>query len=389
MLFHKRPALIVVGALLATSACGGNGAVPSGVGANNALPQVAVGDESVSPATVDTTSILKKLKKDVLIGSTVDPGNGDTGPRSLFIAPTTYGHLTKGQLVTCNFADSSGTAGKGTTVEVLDAKPGSKPKTFVQYAKNQGCDGAAVNSGNDVFAAGMSAGDVEKFNQDAKPEKTYTTPMEAPLVDADADCSLPYAPESMFVGDAQTGSVVKFASGLYGLKSPVAVITGFAVSGSGWTALGPGGIQYNAKLITHNKCNDTLYVIDGVDDTLVAVKTASNLLTTGEIQVLPGGKTFNCKEKKFTCASLLYSGLPLKEPVALALLPNGNLVVANGRAGNTLVEISAAGKVLATKRLNSDKKAEVYGLLAVGTKDTNTTLFYTDTADNSVHELEP
>jgi hypothetical protein len=32
---------------------------------------------------------------------------------------------------------------------------------------------------------------------------------------------------------------------------------------------------------------------------------------------------------------------------------------------------------------------DVYGLIAVGTNDSNTTLFYTDTADNGVHQLEP
>ena len=154
-------------------------------------------------------------------------------------------------------------------------------------------------------------------------------------------------------------------------------------------SLGPAGIQYNGKLIKHGmKCTDTLYVVDGVDNTLVAVTTVSNLLTTGEIKVQPGGKTFKCKQKKFSCATLVYSGSPLNAPAALALLPNGNLVVANGAGGNTLVEISAAGTMLATKTLNSDSTQDVYGLLATGTSDSNTVLFYTDTKDNSIHELE-
>lgn len=388
MLFHRRPALAVVGALLATSACGGNGAVPSSVGANGAFSQVAVGDAGlIAPA--DSTSILKKLKKDVVIGSTVDPKNGDKGPRALSQVHLSFGVLKKGQLLVCNFVDSSGAAGKGTTIELLDPKQGSKPATFVQSTKIEGCDGAAVSAGDNVYGAGMTSGIVEKFNEHGKAVKTYGTPIEEPLADADADCSLPYAPESIFVGDAKTGSIVKFAAGLYGLKKEEAVITGFAVGGAGWGARGPGGLQYNATLINRNKCNDTLYITDGVDDTLIAVTTVSNLLTTGEIQVLPGGKTFKCKQKKFSCANVVYSGSPLKSPVALALLPNGNLVVANGAGGNTLVEISAAGKVLATKTLNSDKTAEIFGLLAVGTNDTNTTLFYTDSAYHNVHELEP
>ncbi len=388
MFFLKRRALIVAGALLATSACGGNGAVPASVGANGAFSQVGF-DDAGSIAPADNTSILKKLKKDVVIGATVDSKNGDEGPRALSEVHLSRGALKKNQLLVCNFVDSAGTAGKGTTIEVLDPKPGSKPATFVQSTKIEGCDGNAVTAADNVYGAGMTSGVVEKFDYNAKAAKTYGPPIEEPLTDADADCSLPYAPEAMFVGDAKTGSVVKFAVGIYGLKKAVAVITGFAVKGSGWRTRGPGGIQYNKTRIRGNKCNDTLYIVDGVDNTLVAVSTASNLLTTGEIRVQPGGKSFVCKAKKFTCATLVYGGSPLDEPAALALLPNGNLVVANGKGGNTLVEISAAGKVLATKTLNGDKKAEVFGLLAAGTSDANTTLFYTDSAHNNVHELEP
>lgn len=401
MLFHRRGALVVVGALLATSACGGNGAVPSSAGGNSAFLQRAFSDNDlVSPN--DTTSILDKLKKDVVIGSTVDPKNGDTGPRALspVLSQSTgsslqagalkAGALKTGQLVVCNFADAAGTAGKGTTIEVLDPKPGSKPATFVQSSEIKGCDGSAVSFAHSVYGAGLTSKVVQKYSDTGKPGKIYGPPIEDPLTSADADCSLPYAPESMFVSDAKTGSIVKFATGYLGLKKEVAVIEGFAVKGTGWGTRGPAGIQYNAKLIDKGyRCTDTLYIIDGVDDTLVAVTDASNLLTTDEIHVRRGGKKFKCLSAKFTCASLVYSGSPLKEPVALALLPNGNLVVANGKGGNTLVEISAAGKVLATKKLNTDKTAEVYGLVAAGTGDKSTVLYYTDTKDNSVHELEP
>ena len=45
----------------------------------------------------DTTSILKKLTKDVVIGSTVDAKNGDQGPRSISIVPdNSHGLLPKG-----------------------------------------------------------------------------------------------------------------------------------------------------------------------------------------------------------------------------------------------------------------------------------------------------
>ena len=105
MSFNNRAALALVGALLATSACSGNGTVPtSPSGAGNSASQPSNADTNATLRAVDTsaalpvedtpadsTSILKKLKKDVVIGSTVDPTNGDKGPRALSIVKVNYG----------------------------------------------------------------------------------------------------------------------------------------------------------------------------------------------------------------------------------------------------------------------------------------------------------
>ena len=378
--FNKRVLMLTAGALLATSACGGNATVPPGVVS-------APGASSIVPN--DTTSILKKLTKDVEIGSTVDRKNGDMGPHAISLVHSTFG-LKKGQLLACNFEDSAGTAGKGTTIEVFDPKPNSKPRTFVQSSKIEGCVGNAATVANDVYGAGMASGIAAQFNQSGKLQYSYGSPIEEPLDDADASCGLAYAPEDVYVSDAKTGRVIKLA------KPPVSsgraietqVISGFAVNkGSGWSALGPSGIQYNATR-TGTKCNDTLYIVDGVDNTVVAVSNASNLLEKDEIVVEPGGKKFKCTYASRTCATLVYSGSPLNAPVAQALLPNGNLIVANTKGGNTLVELTPTGKVLATKTIDTNKSADIFGLLAEGTDDSNTVLFYTDTATNTLQELE-
>jgi hypothetical protein len=335
----------------------------------------------------DNTSILKKLTKDVKIGSTVDSKNGDTGPRAISLVHSTF-RLKKGQLLVCNFEDSAGTPGKGTTIEVFD--PNSKPRTFVQSSKVEGCVGNAATVANDVYGAGMTSGIAAQFNPSSKLQYSYGSPIEEPLDDADASCGLAYAPEDVYVSDAKTGGVIKLA------KPPVSggraietqVIAGFAVNkGSGWSALGPSGIQYNATKIG-TLCNDTLYIVDGVDNTVVAISTASNLKLKDEIVVEPGGKKFKCAHAKFTCATLVYSGSPLNAPVAQALLPNGNLIVANTKGGNTLVELTPTGKVLATKTIDTNKSADIFGLLAEGTEDRNTVLFYTDASTNTLQELE-
>jgi hypothetical protein len=383
--FNNRARMLVASILLATPACGGNTAVPAA--GSNPLPDF-VRTASAGGLT-DMKSILKKLTKDVEIGSTVDSKNGDTGPRAISLVHSTFG-LKKGQLLVCNFEDSAGTAGKGTTIEVFDPKPKSKPRTFVQSSKIEGCVGNAATVANDVYGAGMASGIAAQFNQSSKFQYSYGSPIEEPLDDADASCGLAYAPEDIYVSDAKTGAVIKLA------KPPVSsgpatetqVIAGFAVNkGSGWSALGPSGIQYNATR-TGSLCNDTLYMVDGVDNTVVAISNASQLLAKNEIVVEPGGKKFKCAYASRTCATLVYSGSPLNAPVAQALLPNGNLIVANGKGGNTLVELTPTGKILATKTIDTNKSADIFGLLAEGTDDSNTVLFYTDTSTNTLQELE-
>ena len=383
--FNNHARMLVASMLLATPACGGNTVFPTG---GSSLSPDFVRTASVVGLT-DTTSVLKKLTKDVEIGSTVDSRNSDTGPRAISLVHSTF-VLKKGQLLVCNFEDSAGTPGKGTTIDVFDPKPNSKPRTFVQSSKIEGCTGNAATVANDVYGTGMAGGIAAQFSPSAKLQYSYGSPIEEPLDDADADCGLAYAPEDVYVSDAKTGGVIKLAkppvSG--GRATETQVIAGFAVNkGSGWSALGPSGIQYNATKIG-SLCNDTLYIVDGVDNTVVAISTASNLKLKDEIIVEPGGKKFKCAHAKFTCATLVYSGSPLNAPMAQALLPNGNLIVANTKGGNTLVELTPTGKILATKTIDTNKSADIFGLLAEGTNDANTVLFYTDNSTNTLRELE-
>ncbi len=379
--FDNRVLALLAGTLLATAACGGTAAVPTG-----AAQVSAPGAGSVVPT--DTTSILKKLTKDVEIGSTVDRKNGDMGPRAISLVQSTFG-LKKGQLLVCNFEDSAGTAGNGTTIEVLNPTPHSKPATFTQNAKVKGCDGDAITENNHIYGSGMLSGVVSQFDQSGALQKSYPSHLTAPFADADAFCGLAYAPEDIYVSDSSTGAIVKLDFiPVSGKTTSTEVISGFGINkASGWSVLGPSGIQYN-RTRTGSLCNDTLYIVDGVDNTVVAISNASSLLQKHEIVVQPGGKKFKCAHPQATCATLVYSGSPLKAPVASALLPNGNLIVANTKGGNKLVELTPTGKILATKTIDTSTTAHVFGLLATGTTDSDTVLFYTDTDTNTLHELE-
>ncbi|MBV8066931.1 MAG: hypothetical protein JO113_03060 [Candidatus Eremiobacteraeota bacterium] len=389
MSFSKnRVALAAAAAVLAAAACSGNSTVPPAQSMQtNVAPQFTRSDSSIAKPD-DSRSILNKLTKDVVIGSTVDPTNGDTGPHSISVAPVSYG-LTKGQLAVCNFADKTGAAGKGTTIEVFDPKPDATPTPFVQSSDIEVCDGAAVTNSNEVWASGLTSGLDAGFLDNGKLKKTLGAPLVAPLSDVYAACppntpSCLYNAEYIFTGDAQTGGVVILGVGRYGLHKPLQVVEGFAVNKkAGWSALGPSGLSYNYPA-------DTLYIADGVTDTVVGIYHASALLVKNEIIVKPGGKTFKCKyhQSNAPCGKLIYAGAPLEAPDAMTTLPNGNLIVANTKH-NSLVEIDVSdGKVLASKLIDKSKTAHIFGLASSGTKDRNTVLYYTDTADNTLHALE-
>jgi len=101
--------------------------------------------------------------------------------------------------------------------------------------------------------------------------------------------------------------------------------------------------------------------------------------------VLPGGTKFKCKYKKFTCARLIYHGAPLSGPVAMALLPNGNLIIANTVGGNKLVEIATNGQVLGTRVIDKSSIPHIFALHAIGSTDSDTALYLTDTKTNKLY----
>lgn len=380
-------ALTVCATLALLSACAQSSTVPSA----NASDVSALLESGAAPAAVqpaDNNSVLKNLNKDVIIGSTIDPNNGDQGPHSLSIVKGTYG-LKKGQLVVCNFADSSGTAGNGTTIEVLNPQPGSSPSRFAQSNDIKGCTGTATSYANGVYATGLTSGLVAWFDQTGKEQATYNTDFKAPFSIADVGGGGQYASEYMFASDAQTGSIVSIGTAGYGSGFYQQVATGFAVGTGGqggWNTVGPSGLSYNHKA-------DIIYIADGTNNTIVKFTHATSLLQKNEIIVLPGGKKFKCAHKKTTCGKLVYAGSALNVPVAMTILPNGNLIVANTQpatgGGNELVEVTPAGLVLDTKVIDTGATPAIFGLAANGKKDSNTVLFYTDANDNNVHELEP
>jgi len=235
-----------------------------------------------------------------------------------------------------------------------------------------------------VYGAGLTSGKIAVISKKGTLVKTYSgKTVTAPFSDTAATTGQSFSPLYLYAGTTTSGGILSISIGSYGNGLAIQVAKGFGVSDDSQGELAPSGLQYDSGL-------DTLYIVDGVTNTIVAFSNSSKLLDKDEIIVKPGGKRFECKYPKTTCATLVYSGSPLDAPMASALLPNGNLIVANTQGtANTLVELTPAGQVLDTEVVDTSSTQGVFGLVAGGTKDSNTVLFYTDTNTNTVHELEP
>jgi hypothetical protein len=158
--------------------------------------------------------------------------------------------------------------------------------------------------------------------------------------------------EPIFASDATIGAIIGFSVNFYGNHKPTEVVTGFDVNHKiGWSALGPMGLAFDSN------DDGTLYAVDGIDNTLVSFNNAADLLEANEIIVKRGGKTFKCKFPKRA-------------------------------GGNTLVELTPNGHVLDTRVVDTRLTQGIFSVRAAGSNDGDTVLYYTDTNDNSLHELE-
>ena len=89
-------------------------------------------------------SILKTLKKQVVIGSTSDPKLKQLNPYGLTVAPATTGDFQEGDLVVCNFNAKSNVQGTGYTIVALHPTPGSSPLLVSDSKTLLGCAALAL-----------------------------------------------------------------------------------------------------------------------------------------------------------------------------------------------------------------------------------------------------
>lgn len=350
---HFTLALTAAVALAATG-CGGRGTAPS-------LP--AMGSSYAQRAdTIDASaSVLKKLKSQVVIGSTIDPKFHQLNPYGLTIAPVTAGDFTQGDLVVCNFNAKSNVQGTGYTIVALHPVAGSKP-TLVDGNKKLllGCDALALAPDDTIWAADFAANDNPVISSSGKLVSNITgKPIDHPFGEAYAQ-PLHGAP-AFYESNAANGTVVRINLGATFTFTTVA--KGMAVNhGAPGSILGPSGLQYDPKI-------DALYVVDGANNSVVAI---------ADVSTMPK-------------MHVVFSGSPLNGPISSALLYNGNLVVGNTQnpnGKNLMVELTPSGKVVDVHNVDKGAAGAIFGMVATGTSAATTKLYFNDDNGNNVQVLE-
>jgi hypothetical protein len=367
---ERRVAVAAIASLLAVGCAHGGAMLPPAGSSAQALRQAAPDKDS---------SILKLLKKQVVIGSTIDPKLHQLNPYGLSVAPSTTGDFTKGDLVVCNFNDSKNVQGTGYTIVALHPQPGSKPALVSDSKTLVGCAALALSPADDIWAAA--------FSSDDNPVISASGQLEGNIKGKDFDhpWGQIYAqPKSgspaFYESNAGEGTVVRINLGAKFTYDVIA--TGFAVNhGKPGSIFAPSGLAYDAN-------NDTLYVVDGTNDTVVAFADVTKI-PAGGIVVQPGGKTFKGPSAKD--ARLVFAGKPLNGPISSALLFNGNIVVGNTgnpSGQNLMVELSPAGKVLDVVNVDKGASGAIFGMVATGTNASDTKVYFNDDNDNNLQVLE-
>ena len=188
-----------------------------------------------------------------------------------------------------------------------------------------------------------------------------------------------HASAAVYESNAGDGSIVRIDP--KSLQSEV-VATGFPINGGPpGSILGPSGLQYEAK-------HDTLFVVDGQNNSVTELTKVSGM-HGGCLKVRSNGTRFDgpCKSH----AKVLFSGPPLNGPISSALLFNGSVIIGNtldATGENLMIEISANGKVLDVRNVDTGPGGSLFGMVATGTNAANTKLYFNDDNDNNLQVLE-
>lgn len=348
--------------------------------------QVIDGDETSQSQVHASIASLRNIS---VVSSTVDPTRLDQNPYGLVIVPkgaALTGLLRPGDLLVSNINNANNVMGQGTTVELIrpsDAHPA--PTTFFAGAAspiamvlnanatsvwiaNFGVDPYGFTGNVDVVTNKGTLFAHGSIN-DPRLQGSWGQGFNGQPVGG-------AVPPVFFDTNTLTGAVYRlqhFVSTPQGPDFAGATITQIAALGHSGTTIsnvaGPQGMAWS-------KVNDTLYIADTANNRIVAVPNSTT--TTGGFYTV-------------------YQGMPLRQPVGLALNPiNGDLLVVN-QGDNKLLEIApstdggewhiAGTRILDTTKVVNGVGSALFGLAATTDAAGNLAVYFTNDNTNTVNLL--
>jgi hypothetical protein len=338
---------------------------------------------SATPSAAPTSSappaaFLGELHGLTQVASTV-PANGDVNPYGVAVVPSSAGRLTAGDVLVSNFNDKANVQGTGTTI--VQVSPAGKTSVFARISAlpaGQTCPGGiglttalGILPGGWVVVGSLPTGHggvlpalnpagclIVLDNQGTVAETISNSDIAGPW---DLTVKSSGSSAEVFVSNALGGNVttkngVPVTGNCTVVRLDLALspaspprLTGSTVIGTNfpWRAdkaalvLAPTGLALGS--------NGTLYVDDTLTNSVSAIPQA--LTRTSAITAIAG---------------TLSTGGALDAPLGMTIAPNGDLVVVNGNNGNA-VEITPAGKQLATKTLIKNGAGDLFGIITTQT----------------------
>ena len=307
------------------------------------------------------------------------PGNGDVNPYGVAVVPASAGRLTAGDVLVSNFNDKANVQGTGTTL--VEVSPAVRASVFARISAlppGQACPGGiglttalGILPGGWVVVGSLPtkkggvlpgldpAGCLIVLNDQGTVAETITNSDIVGPWDLTVKSSATSA--EVFVSNALGGNtsthqgmpvtgnctVVRLDLALSPASPPK--LTSSTVIGTNfpWRAnkaalvLAPTGLALSS--------NGTLYVDDTLTNSVSAIPQA--LTRTSAITAVAG---------------TLATGGALNAPLGMTIAPNGDLIVVNGNNGNA-VEITPAGRQLATKTLIKNGTGDLFGIITTPT----------------------
>lgn len=386
----KKLILAIPIATLALAGCGGSSS--SSTSRSPSTTTSAAGTTSTAATAATPAAFIAPLRKVSTIGSTVPP-SGDVNPYGLTRLTTTIGQLHAGNLLISNYNDKANNQGTGTTLVQLS--PAGKPAVFADISARTlpgSCPGGvglttalSVLPGGYVVVGslpttnGKSAtarpGCMIVLDSNGKPVSTISGPQIAGPWDMTA--ATQGNQTTLFVSTVLNGGARKGVHTIKnstvlrirvrsGVGQPPKVLSEQVIANKiPWrddpTALviGPTGVALGT--------NGTLYLADTLSNRIAAIPQAMTRSTPA-----PNG------------GSTVSSGGMLKQPLGLAMAPNGDILTTNASDGN-LVETTPAGQQLIAQ--TADKKTGAGSLFGLVVDPSAPGVFYVDDGDNTLRLL--